>query len=117
VPRPPTFTPGEDSILRDTAGLPAEETNRLLEEAGFWRRPPAALKRRRHYLLSGSSRADDENELMRELRHRQGLTREQERLTEELATVHRSIEASTTRLRELFAQEVGSEEEEAQPSA
>lgn len=116
MPRPPTFTPGEDSILRDTAGLPAEETNRLLEEAGFRRRPPAALKRRRHYLLSGSSRAEDENELMRELRHRQALTREQERLTEELAAVQQAIEVSTARLRELFAQEVGPQQE-AQPSA
>lgn len=116
MPRPPTFTSGEDTILRDTAGLSAEETNRLLEEAGFRRRPPAALKRRRHYLLSGSSRAADENELMRELRHRQALTRDQERLSAELASVEQAIEASTARLRELFALELG-EREEAQPSA
>jgi len=118
VPRHPSFTSAEDTILRQTAGRPAEETNRRLEAAGFPSRPPAALKRRRHYLLSGSSRSDAESELVRELRHRQALTADQRRLSDELDAVRRAIEVSTTRLRALFAHEVGmADDAAAQPPA
>ena len=52
--RPSTYTPEEDKIILETAGMPYETVKVLLETAGFSARDARKIATRRNYLTKGS---------------------------------------------------------------
>ncbi len=59
MPRPTEYSATEDAIILSTAGMPADVTNRLLEERGFEPRNANAINLRRSRLKRTSVAADD----------------------------------------------------------
>lgn len=106
--RPSDYSAEEDRIV--LLGLGWRETNERLREAGFEARSQPSIKQRRHYLrTTGESSPPDlasstaQQALTAELRRRERLSQEMDRLSDELVRVRGQIAESNSSIHKLMA--------------
>jgi hypothetical protein len=81
--RPANYTPHEDAIILATNGLPFEQTNSQLENAGFTRRTKGQISGRRQYLKFNASSGSNGLHVL--IERREALQRQRERIDHALA--------------------------------
>lgn len=106
--RPSDYSAEEDRIV--LLGLGWKETNERLTEAGFETRSQSSIKQRRHYLRQAGTPVPDlttstaQQALTAELRRRERLSQDMDRLGQELVRVRQQIAESNSTIHGLMAQ-------------